>query len=182
MLHTLEVATVLALELFLNELFKTIWISEEAIVLHNLQLLALCVFADADVLALEDLGAEVALVEVELLSCLSSVTLGEGVLGDHGSHILVDLELGLLSFLLGVVDVFELIKVHGVQFEVGHVHFVFHLLRCLLLQVHGSPLAFLNKAVDVLITQLITDGEDAISTVIDHVLHLVFAQSLALGG
>ena len=108
-LHALEVATVFALKLLLNQLFEAIRVGKETIILHNLQLLALCVFADADVLTLEDFGAQVALIKVQFLASLSSVTLGEGVLGYHGSHVLVDFELGLLSLFFSVVDIFELV-------------------------------------------------------------------------
>lgn len=129
----MKVATVFALKLFFYQLFEAIRVGKETIVLHDLQLLALSVFADADVFTLEDFGAQIALIEVQFLASLSSVTLREGVLSYHGSHVLVDFKLGLLTLFFSVVDIFELVKVHGIEFEVSHVHLVFHLISCFLL-------------------------------------------------
>lgn len=60
--NSLEVATVFRLEFLFDEFFKTFRVMEESIVLHNLQLLALCVFGDAYVFSLENLGTQIALI------------------------------------------------------------------------------------------------------------------------
>ena len=174
-LHSLEVAAILGLKLLLDELFEALRVLEEAVVLHYLQLLALRVLRDADVLALENLGTEVTLVQVGLLPGLAATGTRACVLRDHVAQVLIDLDLGLLSLLFGIIDILKLIQVHRVQLEVGHIHLVFHLLSGLGLQIEGSCLAFGDQCVNVLVTQLVSNGEDAICSVVDHVLHLLFA-------
>mmetsp|Transcript_15923 Transcript_15923/g.21579 ORF Transcript_15923/g.21579 Transcript_15923/m.21579 type:complete len:292 (-) Transcript_15923:1927-2802(-) len=180
-LHPLEVATILALELLLDEFLQTLRVGEESIVLHNLKLLALRVLRDANVLALKDLWAQVALIQVEFLASLASVALRERVRGDHSANILVHLELRLLSLLLGVVHVFKLVQIHRVELEVSHIHLVFHFVSSLGDEVHSAPLSVLNQCVDILVTKFISDGEDSVSAIVDHILHLILAKGLTFG-
>lgn len=128
---TLEVAAVLRLKLFLDEFFEALRVVEESVVLHNLELFLLRILGDADVLALENLGTQVALVQVLLFASRATSDSSRCILRDHVAEVLVDLELGFLALLLRVVHVFELIQVHRVHLKVSHVHFVFHLFGCL---------------------------------------------------
>ena len=87
-----------------------------------------------------------------------------------------------LPLLLGVVDVLELIEVHGVHLEVGHVHLVFHLFGRFGLQIVSPILSFLDQRVNILVAKLVTHPENTIGSVIDHVLHLFLPESLLFGG
>jgi len=73
---SLEIATVLRLELLFNQLLQSFSIVEEPIVLHDLELLTLGVFGDADIFALEDFRAQVAFVEVGLLASFAATSSG----------------------------------------------------------------------------------------------------------
>ena len=107
-LDSLEIAGILCIDLFLDELFQPFWIWEESEILYDLQFLPLCVLRNANITALENLGAQIALIEVSLTVDLSSAI--TSIVDDHSTQMLVHFQL-ILSALL-VVHILELVQVH----------------------------------------------------------------------
>ena len=81
---------------------------EKSVILNNLELFALCLIANSDVFALEDLGTKCAFAQVALQLCLSLSSLC-GILDDKVTDLLHDFVLFLCTALFSVIDIFELI-------------------------------------------------------------------------
>lgn len=103
-----------------------------------------------------------------------------GVLDDHVTHLLHDLVLLLSAALLGVIYIFELIKVHRVHSEVRQVQLI--LGRCVgfFENAHGALFSLLDECVDVAVIELVTNLENPISTIVYHIDHLVFLEPRVL--
>lgn len=177
-LHAGEVAAILAIDFFLDQLLQPVWVREEPEVLDDLKFLALGLVADADVTALEDLWTKSALAQVALQLGLTFAAL---VLDDHVSDLFHDLVLLLGTALFGVVHILKLVKVHRVHGEIRQVELVLRSLVGFLENVHSAFLALTNQRVDVAVVKLIPHLEDAVCAVVDHINHLVFLKTLVLG-
>lgn len=85
MLDPLEVPTVLCVNFFFNQLFKSFWLWKESEVLYNLDLFLFCFFTDAYISSLKNFWAQVCFTQI-FLSFVPPTITHCGVFSDHLSY------------------------------------------------------------------------------------------------